>query len=192
MLKLHQVECYWEACTELVSTLKEGAAVSLIPMEKREGSLEKKEGDSSLEDTKGKVLAELAPIQPFITLSQMVQAMQAMLATVREPPLFDSLHLFIAHLEVEYRGSQHDQMQHIQDFQCDKEDTLHTIYTKLAWFVVESGGVFVESQLVKIFLSKIDKRLLNFVTPKIIINYKDLATLAQVLVEVERCDKALC
>lgn len=34
-----------------------------------------------------------------------------------------------------------------------KEDILHTMYTHLAWFVVESSDVFVESQLVKIFFN---------------------------------------
>jgi len=65
------------------------------------------------------------------------------------------------------------------------------MYTRLAPFVVESGNVFVESQLVKIFLSKIDKRLLDLATPRIIINYEGRTTLAQVFDEVKRCDRAL-
>jgi len=94
------------------------------------------------------------------------------LVAVRKPPLFDPLCLFIAHLDVEYGGFQHDQMQRIEDFWYEKEDTLYTMYTRLAQFVVELEGIFGESQLVKIFLSKIDKRLLDLATPRIIINYK--------------------
>ena len=66
------------------------------------------------------------------------------------------------------------------------------MYTQLARFVVESGGVFAESQLVKIFFSKIDKRLLDLATPRIILNYQGRATLAQAFAEVEMCDWALC
>ena len=66
------------------------------------------------------------------------------------------------------------------------------MYTQIARFVVESGCIFAESQLVKIFLSKIDKRLLEFASPRIILDYEGRATLAQAFAEVERCDRALC
>jgi len=46
---------------ELIFALKAVAIASLIPMEKGEGSLEKIEGGSSLEDIRGKVMP---PIQP--------------------------------------------------------------------------------------------------------------------------------
>jgi len=65
------------------------------------------------------------------------------------------------------------------------------MYTKLARFAFESGSVFVESQLVKIFLSKIDKRFLDFATPRITINYEGQATLEQTFTEAKRCDRAL-
>jgi hypothetical protein len=83
-------------------------------------------------------------------------------------------------------------MQRIQDFHREKEDTPRTMYTRLTQFAMESGGVFAESQLVKIFLSKIDKRLLELATPRIILNYDGKATLAQAFAKVEKCDKALC
>ena len=86
----------------------------------------------------------------------MAQATHAALSAVGDPPLFEPLHLFIAHLDVEYGGFRRDEMQHIKDFCREKEDTLRTMYTQLAKFAVESRGVFVERQLVKIFLSKID------------------------------------
>lgn len=55
-------------------------------------------------------------------------------------------------------------MQCIQDFCCEKEDILYTMYSCLTWFVVESKNVFAESQFAKIFLSKIDKRILDLAT----------------------------
>ena len=66
------------------------------------------------------------------------------------------------------------------------------MYTRLVRFAVESGGVFAESHLVKIFLSKIEKRLLELALPRIILDYEGRATLAQVFAVVERCDRALC
>ena len=65
------------------------------------------------------------------------------------------------------------------------------MYTQLARFAVESGGVFAESRIVKISLSKIDKRLLDLATPRIIINYKGRARLAQAFAKVEKWDRAL-
>jgi len=51
---------------DLVFRLKESAIASLIPMEKRQGSLKMIEGGSSPGDTKGNIMA---PIQVAITLS---------------------------------------------------------------------------------------------------------------------------
>lgn len=56
---------------------------------------------------------------------------------------------------------------------------------------MELGGVFVETQLVKMFLSKIKKRLLDLAMPRIILNYDGKATLAQAFAMVEKCDRAL-
>ena len=58
-------------------------------------------------------------------------------------------------------------------------------------FDMESIGVFAESQWVKIFLSKIDKCLIDLELPMIIIDYGDLKTLAQAFAIVEQCDRAL-
>lgn len=66
------------------------------------------------------------------------------------------------------------------------------MYTRLARFAVEYAGVFAASQFVKIFLSKIDKRLLDLATPRIILSYVDKVTLTQAFAKVEKCDKALC
>lgn len=192
-LQLLQVERYWEARIELISALKEGAVSSLIPTVK-DGDPPKEEGGTSSGDTKGKVIALGVPSDSSTpsTLSRIAQAMQAALSAVGEPPSFEPLRVFIAHLESEYGGFRRDQMQRIQDFRREKEDTPRTMYTRLTRFAVESGGVFAESQLVKIFLSKIDKRLLELATPRIILNYDGKATLTQAFAEVEKCDRALC
>lgn len=43
--------------------------------------------------------------------------------------------------------------------------------TYLAWFVVESRGVFTKSLFIKIFLSKINKKLLDLATSRKYFNY---------------------
>ena len=48
-----------------------------------------------------------------MTLSRMAQAKQVALSAVDDPPLFEPLCIFIAHLEVEYGGFRRDQMQRI-------------------------------------------------------------------------------
>ena len=185
---LEEVERYWQARVELISALKDGAVANMAPVAKVEGQ-SAVGGGSSPADTQGKT-PEVS--QPPITLSRVAQATQAALSAIGQPPAFEPLRLFIAHLEVEYGGFRRDQMQRIQDFRREKEDTPRTMYTRLARFAVESGGVFAESQLVRIFLSKIDKRLLDLATPRIILHYQGRATLAQAFAEVEMCDRALC
>ena len=192
-LSLQEVERYWDARVELISALKEGAAMNLLPSndgEEVEPTTSSEKG--SVEDSKGKAKTLVKKVDSTKLLSRMAQATQAALAAMGPPPPFDPLRLFIQHLEVEYGGFRRDQMQRIQDFQREKDDTPRTMYTRLARFAVESGGVFAESQLVKIFLSKMDKRLLDLASPRIILDYDGKATLAQAFEVVEKCDKALC
>lgn len=66
------------------------------------------------------------------------------------------------------------------------------MYTYLVQFIVESRGVSVESQLIKIFLSKINKRLLDLATLRIIFNYNGKAILTQIFVEIKKYIKVLC
>ena len=61
-------------------------------------------------------------------------------------------------------------MKWIQDFRREKNDTPRTIYMRLVRFVWESRGVFAENKLVKVFLSKIDKCLINVVLLRIIMD----------------------
>ena len=65
------------------------------------------------------------------------------------------------------------------------------MYTRLPRFVRESESVFTESQLVKVFLSKIDKRLFDLALPKIIMDYGGRATLLETFANVEQYNRAL-
>lgn len=56
------------------------------------------------------------------------------------------------------------------------------MYTRLAQFVVKFGGVFAKSQLVKIFLFKIEKRLLDLAIPRIILDYEGRAMLEEAFI----------
>ena len=59
------------------------------------------------------------------------------------------------------------------------------MYTRWARFVGESGGVFAESQLVKVFLSKIDKCLIDLAWPMIVMDYAGRVRLAEAFAVVE-------
>ena len=180
------MEQYWEARVELISALKDGAVATFAPPILKE--------EEPPEESKDKELA-LGPIvvgSSTATLSRMARATQAALPAVGPPPPFNPLAEFVAHLEIEYGGFRQDQMQRIQDFRRENDDPSRTMYTRLARFVVESGGVFGESQLVKIFLFKIDKRLLELAPPRILLDYEGRATVAEAFAVSERCDRTLC
>ena len=57
---------------------------------------------------------------------------------------------------------------------------------------MKTGRVFTESQLVKVFLSKIDKHLIDLVLPKIIMDYGGQTILAEAFAIVKQYDRALC
>ena len=52
--------------------------------------------------------------------------------------------------------------------------------------------MFAESQLVKVFLSMIDKCIMDLALPMIIMEFGGQATLAEAFAIVEQCDRALC
>ena len=52
--------------------------------------------------------------------------------------------------------------------------------------------MFADSYLVKVFLSKIYKRLLDLALPKIIMKFGSRAILAEAFAIVEQCDRVLC
>lgn len=121
----------------------------------------------------------------------MTHNIQTILSVVGLPLRFDLLVKFIAYLEVEYGGFQRDQIQRIQNFQKENDDTSRAMYTHMTWFVVELRGVFAESQLVKILLSKINKRLFELTSSWIILDYESRIMLAQIFVVVERYNRTL-
>ena len=59
-------------------------------------------------------------------------------------------------------------------------------------FARESGGVFAESQLMKVFLSKIDKRLIDLALPMIIMDYGVRTTLIERLLPLLSSMIVLC
>ena len=59
------------------------------------------------------------------------------------------------------------------------------MYTRLARFARESRDVFAESQLVKVFLSKIDKCFFDLALPMIIMEFGGWAILAEAFAIVE-------
>ena len=65
------------------------------------------------------------------------------------------------------------------------------MYTRSARFARKFRGVFAESQLVKVFLSKIDKCLIDLALPRIIMHYGGRMTLAEAFEVVEQCDRVL-
>lgn len=108
---------------------------------------------------------------PILLLSRYGHATHAALASLGAPHDFEPLRVFELHLQKEYGGFCRDQMQRIHDFRRENDNTPRIMYTRLAKFVKESGGVFAESQLVKVFLSNTDKRLLDLALPKIIMEF---------------------
>ena len=63
---------------------------------------------------------------------------------------------------------------------------------RLAKFAKESRGVFAESQLVKVFLSNIDKRLLDLALPRIKMDYGGQITFSEAFAIIEQYNRALC
>jgi hypothetical protein len=170
----------------MVSALKEGATSSLMtnPEVKSEGVY--------VMDVEGGAPATASTSSPSLPLFRYGQATQAALASLGAPLVFEPLRAFELHIYEEYGGFCRDHMQRIQDFQREKDDTPRTMYTRLVRFARESRGVFTENMLVKVFLSKIDKRLLNLALSKIIMEFGGRSTLAEAFAIVEQCDCVLC
>lgn len=87
----------------------------------------------------------------ILLLSRYALATQAALAFLGAPPTFESLRKFVVelHLHEDYGGFCRDQIQRIQDFKREKNDTPHSMHTILVKFVRVCGGVFAESRSVK-------------------------------------------
>lgn len=65
------------------------------------------------------------------------------------------------------------------------------MYTRLLRFAKESRGVFVGSQLVKVFLLKIYKYFFNLAMPMFIMDHGGRTTLVEAFAIVELCDHTL-
>ena len=108
------------------------------------------------------------------------------------PPNFDYLLEFQSHFVEDYGGFCHDLMHHFQIFKRKKNTTSHTMYPRLVRFSRQSKGVFTESQLVKMFLSKIIKFFINLAMPMIIMHDDKQMRYSNTIAVVEQCGCALC
>ena len=81
----------------------------------------------------------------------------------------------------------------IQDFMWEKEETPRTMYTRLARFAKKYEGFFRGEPVGDgFFWSKIDKRIIDLILLKIIMDFHWRATLAKIFAVVKQCDGALC
>ena len=197
-MKLREVERYWEIRVELVPALKEGTASSLMAVPEVKSEVPEEiyvvnveEASPGKPKDKGSAPTATSTSSVIFPLSRSTQATQAALASLGAPPVFEPLREFELHLQEEYGGFHRDQMQRIYDFRWEKDDTPRTMYTRLARFAREFGGVFAEIQLVKVFLLKINKRLLDLALPKIIMEFGGRVTFAEAFAIVEQYDRAL-
>ena len=83
------------------------------------------------------------------------------LLTLGAMPKNDPLHKIQSYLKKDYGNFHQNQMQRIQNSGQKNDVTPRTMYMRLARFARESRGVCSESQLVNVFLSNIDKLLLE-------------------------------
>jgi hypothetical protein len=149
---LEEVEDYWTRRVELVTALKEGAAIPAA----RAMDDDEEQGDSTGGDAaraarlfakaaKAGKAAESATSGTVGTfISRLSRASTEAIATIGPPPQFDPLTLFFEHLEEEFGGIRRDRMRHIQDFKKEVGDTPRIMYARLARFARESGDAFTE------------------------------------------------
>ena len=118
--------------------------------------------------------------------------LQEAIAIINLQLIFHPLKMFFYHLEVEFGGIQCDRMRHIQDFKNEVEDTHRIMYACLARFARESGDVFIERQLVYLYMAKQNKKLHDIAHLHILLMYEGRTTLAQTFAMVEQLDRRLC
>lgn len=176
--------------------MKEGATSNLMGIPKVKSEVPEGiyvmdvEGASSGEPlAKGPDPATASTSSLILPLSHYALVTQAVLATLGILPDFEPLRVAYTR-EVRRFPSGRDVVD--TRFQTGEDDTPHTIYTRLARFSRDFGSVFAESQLVRVFLSNIDIRLLDLALLMIIMEFGGRATLAKKFTIVEQCDCALC
>ena len=193
--QLMVVELYWTQRVDLITALKEGAA---IPNARGEVAAESNSDDDQGASTvrvsrKGKAPKPTGSSTTTGSfLSRLSQATMEVVASLGGPPPFESLKEFFDYLEVEYGGIRRDHMRHIQDFQREKGDTPRIMYARLARFAKETGDAFTERQLVALDMAKQDKHIQQMAHPQLLLAYGGRATLAQAFSLVERLDQGLC
>ena len=118
---------------ELVTALKEGAAISdaRVEVEVEEGD----EGGMSILERPRKAIRAQAPRPTSSStttgsfLSRLSHATMEAVASLSDLPPFEPLKEFFEYLEIEYGGIRRDRMRHIQDFQREKGDTVHYVFS---------------------------------------------------------------
>ena len=131
------VELYWTQRVELITTLKEGAAIS----DARGEVVTEVDPDDDEEASTVRVSRRGRAARPAGSsmttgsfLSQLSQATREAVASLGDPPPFEPLKEFFDYLEVEHGGIRRDRMRHTQDFQREKGNTPCIIYARLARF----------------------------------------------------------
>ena len=159
-MELRQVERYWEIRVELVYVLKGGATFSwlakpVVKTEQEEYVFVVDMEATFLNKPKKNVSTFISASTSSLIFSVFgyAQATEAALASLGVLPV-DPMQVFQLHLEEEYGGFYQDQIQRIQVFRREKENTPCIIYMRLARFAREPGGVFTVGQLVKVFFVK--------------------------------------
>lgn len=117
---LDEVEEYRARRVELVTALKEGAAVTTAAIfdigdDRNEGNTS---GSDAARIARIRIRAATsATSEPAVSfISRLSRASTEAIATIESPPHFDPQRLFFDHLEVEFDGLRRDRMRDIQDF----------------------------------------------------------------------------
>lgn len=100
------MEHYWNICVQLISILKEDAMANHISMVVMEEKFEEK-NNLPCNDAKDKVptLSQTHVVEPNLSHSrEWCKLRKTTLYAISQPPLFELLHIFITHMEVEYGG----------------------------------------------------------------------------------------
>ena len=113
------VELYWTHRVELLSALKEGAAIldARGEVDGQSNSDDDEEASTVWVSRKGKTLKPASSsTNTGSFLSRLSQATKEAMASLGDPPPFEPFKEFLDYLEVEYGGIRQDCMCHIQDF----------------------------------------------------------------------------
>ena len=127
-MELTEVEMYWTQQVELVTALKEGAAVPSLREEIQMALRPDPRGDDEVETSAPRARRGRATSESGIGsvgtngsfISRLSQANLEAVASLGQPPAFEPLKEFFGYLEETYGGIRRDRMSHIRDFQREK------------------------------------------------------------------------